>query len=193
MEIKPNQLSLNDVIYYTGSQYDSRHEVTKITIHKLCIDKDYIEINDYYYLHSRENGYYYSPSLYFSEKKATNVINNYIEMQEKRKAKYEKEKVIKEQYDKQIIDNKLKEKYIDKPIMINRHNEWQKTKVKEIYATNKGIYLRPYSDGHICKLSREGHTWKMWSELEELEIQKQKLEKRIKEIKDKTENLESQV
>ena len=33
----------------------------------------------------------------------------------------------------------------------------------------------------------------MWSELEELEIQKQKLEKRIKEIKDKTENLESQV
>ena len=29
--------------------------------------------------------------------------------------------------------------------MIKRHNEWEKTKVKEIYATNKGIYLRPYS------------------------------------------------
>lgn len=193
MEIKPNQLSLNDVIYYTGNQYDSVHEVKKITIYSLYIDKDYIKINDYYYLHSRENGHYYSSALYFSEKKATNVINNYIEMQEKRKAKYEKEKVIKEQYDKQIVDNKLREKYIDKPIMINRHNEWQKTKVKEIYATNKGIYLRPYLDGHICKLSREGHTWKMWSELEELEIQKQKLERRIKEIKDKTENLESQV
>ena len=193
MEIKSNQLLLNDVIYYTGNQYDSKHEVTKITIYKLYIDKDYIKINDYYYLHSRENGYYYSSNLYFSEKKATNVINNYIEMQEKRKAKYEKEKVIKEQYEKQIIDNKLKEKYIDKPIMINRHNEWQKTKVKEIYATNKGIYLRPYLDGHICKLSREGHTWKMWSELEELETQKQELERRIKEIKDKTEILESQV
>lgn len=114
-------------------------------------------------------------------------------LQEKRKAKYEKEKLIKEQYDKQIIDNKLKEKYIDKPIMINRYNEWEKTKVKEIYATNKGIYLRPYLDGHICKLSREGHTWKMWSELEELETQKQELERRIKEIKDKTEDLESQV
>lgn len=193
MEIKSNQLLLNDVIYYTGSQYDSIHEVTKITINKLYIDKDYIKINDYYYLYSRENGYYYSSNLYFSEKKATNVINNYIEMQEKRKAKYEKEKEIKEQYDKQIVDNKLREKYIDKPIMINRHNEWEKTKVKEIYSTNKGIYLRPYLDGHICKLSREGHTWKMWSELEELETQKQKLEKRIKEIKDKTENLESQV
>ena len=193
MEIKSNQLLLNDVIYYTGNQYASRHEVTKITIYKLYIDKDYIKINDYYYLHSRENGYYYSSNLYFSEKKATNVINNYIEMQEKRKAKYEKEKVIKEQYDKQIVDNKLREKYIDKPIMIKRHNGWEKTKVKEIYATNKGIYLTPYSDGHICKLSREGHTWKMWSELEELETQKQKLEKRIKEIKDKTENLESQV
>ena len=193
MEIKSNQLSLNDVIYYTGNQYDSKHEVTKITIYKLYIDKDYLKTNDYYYLHSRENGYYYSSNLYFSEKKATNVINNYIEMQEKRKAKYEKEKAIKEQYDKQIIDNKLKEKYIDKPIMIKRNNEWEKTKVKEIYATNKGIYLGPYSDGHICKLSREGHTWKMWSELEELETQKQELEKRIKEIKDKTENLESQV
>lgn len=193
MEIKSNQLLLNDVIYYTGNQYDSKHEVTKITIYKLYIDKDYIKINDYYYLHSRENGYYYSSNLYFSEKKATNVVNNYIEMQEKRKAKYEKEKVIKEQYDKQIIDNKLREKYIDKPIMIKRHNEWEKTKVKEIYATNKGIYLRPYLDGHICKLSREGHTWKMWSELEELETQKQELERRIKEIKDKTEDLESQV
>lgn len=193
MEIKSNQLLLNDVIYYTGNQYDTKHEVTKITIYKLYIDKDYIKINDYYYLHSRENGYYYSSNLYFSEKKATNVINNYIEMQEKRKAKYEKEKVIKEQYYKQIVDNKLREKYIDKPIMIKQNNEWKKTKVKEIYATNKGIYLRPYLDGHICKLSREGHTWKMWSELEELETQKQELEKRIKEIKDKTENLESQV
>lgn len=193
MEIKSNQLLLNDVIYYTGNQYDTKHEVTKITIYKLYIDKDYIKINDYYYLHSRENGYYYSSNLYFSEKKATNVVNNYIEMQEKRKARYEKEKVIEEQYEKQIIDNKLKEKYIDKPIMINRNHEWQKTKVREIYATNKGIYLRPYLDGHICKLSREGHTWKMWSELEELETQKQELEKRIKEIKDKTENLESQV
>lgn len=193
MEIKSNQLLLNDVIYYTGNQYDSKHEVTKITIYNLYIDKDYIKINDYYYLHSRENGYYYSSNLYFSEKKATNVINNYIEMQEKRKAKYEKEKIIKEQYDKQIIDNKLREKYIDKLIMIKRHNEWEKTKVKEIYATNKGIYLRPYSDGHICKLSREGHTWKMWSELEELETQKQELERRIKEIKDKTEDLEGQV
>lgn len=191
MEIKCNQLSLNDVIYYTGNQYDSVYEVKKITIYKLYIDKDYIKINDYYYLHSRENGCYYSSNLYFSEKKATNVINNYIEMQEKRKAKYEKEKVIKERYDKQIIDNKLKEKYIDKPIMINQNNEWKKTKVKEIYATNKGIYLRPYLDGHICKLSREGHTWKMWSELEELETQKQELERRIKEIKDKTEYLES--
>ena len=163
MEIKPNQLLLNDVIYYTGSQYDSTHEVTKITINKLYIDKDYIKINDYYYLHSRENGYYYSSNLYFSEKKATNVINNYIEMQEKRKAKYEKEKVIKEQYDKQIVDNKLREKYIDKPIMINRGDEWVKTKGKEVFATENGIYIRPDFDGHICKLSREGHTWKMWS------------------------------
>ena len=191
MEIKCNQLSLNDVIYYTGCQYDSTHEVKKIIIYKLCIEKNYIKINDFYYLHSGVNGYYYSSSLYFSEKKATNVVNNYIEMQEKRKAKYEKEKVIKEQFDKQIIDNKLKEKYIDKPIMINQNNEWKKTKVKEIYATNKGIYLRPYLDGHICKLSREGNTWKMWSELEELEVQKQKLEERIKEIKDKTEYLEN--
>ena len=59
MEIKSNQLLLNDVIYYTGDQYDSVHEVKKITIYKLYIDKDYIKINDYYYLHSRRNCRYY--------------------------------------------------------------------------------------------------------------------------------------
>lgn len=183
LKIKENQLLLGSIIYDTGNQYDSVHIVNKIEIYKLCIDKDHIIINDYHYLYKREDGYYYSSRYYFSENKANKVINNYIEMQEKRKAKYEKEKIIKEQYDKQIIDNKLREKYIDKPIMIKRNNEWKKTKVKEIYATNKGIYLRPYSDGHICKLSREGHTWKMWSELEELEIQKEKLEKRISDLK----------
>lgn len=183
LKIKENQLLLGDVIYDTGNQYDSIHIVNKIKIYKLCIDKDYIVINDHYYLHKREDGYYYNLQYYISEKKANNVINNYIEMQKKRKAKYEKEQERKKQYDQQIIDNKLKEKYIDELIMINRHNEWEKTRVKEIYATNKGIYLRPYLDGHICKLSREGNTWKEWSELEELEIQKKKLEKRINELK----------
>lgn len=183
LKIKENQLLLGDVIYDTGNQYDSIHIVNKIKIYKLCINKDYIVINDHYYLHKREDGYYYNSQYYISEKKANNVINNYIEMQKKRKAKYEKEQERKKQYDQQIIDNKLKEKYIDELIMINRHNEWEKTRVKEIYATNKGIYLRPYLDGHICKLSREGNTWKEWSELEELEIQKKKLEKRINELK----------
>ena len=183
LKIKENQLLLGSIIYDTGNQYDSVHIVNKIKIYKLCIDKDHIIINDYHYLYKKEDGYYYNSRYYFSENKANKVINNYIEMQEKRKLKYEKKQEIKRQYDQQIIDNKLREKYIDKPIMINRHNEWEKTKVKEIYATNKGIYLRPYLDGHICKLSREGNTWKMWSELEELEIQKEKLEKRINDLK----------
>lgn len=77
--------------------------------------------------------------------------------------------------------------------MINQHNDWEKTKVKEIYATNKGIYLRPYLAGHLCKLSREGHTWKMWSELEELEIQKQKIEERINKLKSIKEDLTEKV
>ena len=185
LKVKENQLLLGTVIYDAGNQYYSVYKINEITIYKLCIDKDRIIINDNYYLYKNEDGYYCNLQYYFSKSKANKVINNYIEMQEKRKAKYEKEKAIKEQYDKQIIDDKLKEKYIDKLIMIKRHNEWEKTKVKEVYATNKGIYLRPYLDGHICKLSREGNTWKIWSELEELEIQKQKLEERIKEIKDK--------
>ena len=174
LKIKENQLLLGSIIYDTGNQYDSVHIVDKIKIYKLCIDKDYIIINNYHYLYKREDGYYHSSRYYFSENKANKV---------KRKAKYEKQQEIKKQYDQQIIDNKLKEKYIDKYIMINRHNEWEKTKVKEIYATNKGIYLRPYLDGHLCKLSREGNTWKMWSELEELEMQKEKLEKRISDLK----------
>lgn len=185
LKIKENQLSLGDVIYDTGNQYDSVHTINKIIVYKLYIDKDYITINDHYFLHKCEDGYYYNSQYYFSESKANKVINNYIEMQEKRKLKYEKQQEIKKQYEQQIVDNKLRKKYIDKIIMINRHNEWEKTKVKDIYATNKGIYLIPCLDGHICKLSREGNTWKIWSELEELEIQKKKLEKRIKELTEK--------
>lgn len=60
---------------------------------------------------------------------------------------------------------------------------WVKTKCQKVYATNKGIYLDVNFYGHICKLSREGNTWKMWSELEELETQKQMLEKRISDLK----------
>lgn len=183
IKVKENQLLLGSTIYDTGSQYDSAHVVNKIEIYKLCIDKDCITINDCHNLWKREDGYYSNSRYYFSESKANKVINTYIEQQEKRKLKYEKEREIKKQYDQQIIDNKLREKYIDKFILVNRHNEWEKTKVKDIYTTNKGIYLIPRIDGHICKLSREGHTWKMWSELEELEIQKEKLEKRINDLK----------
>lgn len=188
LKIKANQISLNDIIYDTGDIYSSHHEVTKIIVRSINFrefDEDnVIVINDTYWLYKcKDEECYYNNRLTFSENKANRIVDEYIKQQQKRKEKYEKEKVIKEQYDKQIIDNKLREKYIDKPIMINRHNEWEKTKVKEIYATNKGIYLRPYLDGHLCKLSREGKTWKMWSELEELEIQKQKLEKRINELK----------
>ena len=106
-------------------------------------------------------------------------------MNNKRKEKYAKEKEIEEKYKQQIIDDKLEEKYIGKPIMINRGKDgWVKTKCKEVYATNSGIYLHVDFYGHICKLSREGNTWKMWSELEELEEEKNKLEKRIKELKE---------
>jgi hypothetical protein len=184
LKIKKNQLSLGSIIYDTGYEYSSYHELKKVVVNSLKLDDAGIYINDYYRLYyDGSEDYYWNRTLYFSENKANKVIKEYTLREERRKLKYEKEKAIQEQYKQQIIDNKLKEKYIDKPIMIKRHSEWQKTKVKEIYATNKGIYLRPYLDGHICKLSREGNTWKMWSELEELEIQKEKIEKRINELK----------
>ena len=185
IKVKANQLSLNDILYDTGSSYSSHHELKKVVVNSLKLDDAGIYINDYYRLYyNASEDYYYGYELFFGEKKATNVVNEYIKQQNKRKEKYEKEKAIVKQYEQQIIDNKLKEKYIDKPIMIKQHSEWKKTKVKEIYATNKGIYLMPYEDGHICKLSREGNTWKMWSELEELEMKKQMLEKRINELKE---------
>ena len=68
--------------------------------------------------------------------------------------------------------------------MLNRGEDgWVKTKCKEVWALETGIYLIPNFNGHICKLSREGKTWKMWSELEELEEEKKKLEERIKALR----------
>lgn len=186
LKIKANQISLNNVIYYTGDVYSSHHEVIKIIIKSIKFGNtdDVIKINDTFWLNKcKGEEYYYNNRLTFSENKANRIVNEYIKQQQKRKLKYEKCQEIKRQYDQQIVDNNLREKYIDKYIMINRNNEWQKTRVKDIYATNKGIYLEPYIDGHVCKLSREGNTWKMWSELEELEIQKKKLEKRISDLK----------
>lgn len=189
IKIKENQISLNDIIYYTGNPYSTNREVTKVVVKSIILDEKYnnIEINsDYNYrLHkSCNDGFYYNNDLFFSEKKANNVINNHKMLQEKQKARYKKKQEIEEKYKQQIVDDKLEEKYIDKQIMINRGEDgWIKTKVKEVYATENGIYIRPSFCGHLCKLSREGKTWKMWSELEELEEQKRKLEEKIKILK----------
>ena len=185
IKVKLNRLSLNDVIYDTGNRYACHHELKKIVVKSLKLDDAGLYINDYYRLyHNANEDYYYGYELFFSEKKATNVVNNYIEQQNKRKEKYVKEKEIEEKYKQQIIDDKLEEKYVGKPIMLYRGKDgWIKTKCKEVCAWGTGIYLVPNFDGHICKLSREGNTWKMWSELEELEEEKRKLEKRIKELK----------
>lgn len=190
IKVKENQLSLNDVLYDTGDLYSSHHELKKVVIQSLKLEEGRIVINNYYWLYKIANNsiedYYYNRELYFSEKKATNVVNDYIKRENKRKEKYEKEKQLKEKYKQQIIDEKLEEKYVDKPIMINRGEDgWVKTTCKEVYATDSGIYLRPNYNGHICKLSREGNTWKMWSELEELEEQKRKLEERIEILRGK--------
>lgn len=185
LKIKINKISLNDVIYDVGNVYSSHCELEKVIVKSLELNNDCIVINNHYSLFYCANGdYYYSHNnLYFSEKKATNVINDFIRQQNKRKEKYEKEKELQEKNKKRIIDEKLEEKYIGKPIMIYQENEWRKTKGKELFATEKDIYIVPYFNGHLCKLSREGKTWKMWSELEELEEEKKKLERRIKELK----------
>jgi hypothetical protein len=186
IKVKVNQLSLNDVLYDAGDIYACHHELKKIVIKHLELNDAGIVINNYYRLFYNANeDYYFKNNLFFSEKKATNVVNEYIKQQNRRKEKYAKEKEIEEKYKQQIIDNKLEEKYVGKPIMINRGKDgWVKTKGKEVYATDSGIYLNVDFYGHICKLSREGKTWKMWSELEELETQKQMLEKRINELKE---------
>lgn len=188
IKVKVNQLSLNDVLYDTGDLYSSHHEVKKVVIQSLKLEEGRIVINNYYWLHKIVNDYYYDSALYFSEKKANNVVNDYIRQQNKRKEKYEKEEERVEKYKQQIIDDKLEEKYVGKPIMLYRGEDgWVKTKVKELMAIDSGIYLIPNFNGHICKLSREGKTWKMWSELEELEEEKKKLEERIKALRGKDE------
>lgn len=186
IKVKLNQLSLNDVLYDSGDRYACHHELKKIIVKSLKLDDAGLYINDYYRLFYNANkDYYYNYELFFSEKKATNVVNEYIKQQNKRKEKYAKEKEIEEKYKQKIIDDKLEKKYIGKSIMLNRGKDgWIKAKCEGVYATNNGIYLDVNNYGHICKLSREGKTWKMWSELEELETQKQMLEKRINELKD---------
>ena len=184
MKILAKQIMLNDVLYYTGSRYDCNYEVKKINVKKIEInDNGNLVINGYYYLYNRDN-YYQNEKLYFSEKKANNVVNNFIELSNKAKAKYKKQDIKEQEYKDLIIKENLEEKYIDKNIMIFREHEWVKTSVKRIYATHNDIYLVPKLDGHICKMSREGKTWKWWSELEELETQKKLLEEKIIKLKE---------
>ena len=185
IKVKLNKLSLNDVLYDTGDRYACHHELKEIVIKSLKLDNNGLYINDYYRLyHNANEDYYYSYELFFSKKKATNVVNDYIRQQNKRKEKYAKEKEIEEKYKQQIIDDKLEEKYVGKFIMLYRGKDgWIKTKCKEVCAWETGIYLIPNFDGHICKLSREGNTWKMWSELEELKKKKKELERRINDLK----------
>lgn len=186
IKVKLNRLSLNDVIYDTGDRYACCHELKKIVVKSLKLDDTGLYINDYYRLYHNENeDYYYGYELFFSEKKATNVVNDYIRQQNKRKERYKKEEEIKRRYENKIIYEKLEEKYVGKPIMLYRGKDgWIKTKCKEVCAWEKGIYLVPDFNGHICKLSREGKTWKMWSELEELEEENERLKSQINLLED---------
>lgn len=184
MKVLANQIKLNDILYYVGSRYDSNKEVKKIDVKKIEInDNGNLVINSYYYLYNKDN-YFINESIYFSEKKANNVIKNWIEISDKAKEKYKEQDVKEQEYKEFIINEKLEEKYINKNIMIFREHEWVKTPIKRIYATHNDIYLVPKLDGHICKMSREGKTWKWWSELEELETQKKVLEEKINKLKE---------
>lgn len=184
MKITTNQIMLNDVLYYTGDRYAHYEKVKRIDVKKIEInDNGNLVINGYYYLYNRNN-LYQNEELYFSEKKANNVVNNWIEINNKSKEKYKNQDIKEQEYKDLIIKEKLEEKYINKPIMIYQENEWRKTIVKSLYATHRGIYLVPKKDGHVCKLSKEEKTWKWWSELEELETQKKLLEEKIKILKE---------
>lgn len=105
----------------------------------------------------------------------------------KAKRKDKQEDIQKQRYEDIIKKENLEEKYINKSIMIFQNNDWAKTTIKRIFATHNDIYLVPKLEGHICKISREGKTWKWWSELEELETQKIELENKIKKLKESKE------
>ena len=182
MRITADQIKINDIIFGVGYRYDSNKTVTKIIVTKLELNKDLI-INDHYYLYNRGE-YFENNNIFFSEKKANNVITNWIEISNKTKEKYKKQDIQRQKYEDIIKNDNLEEKYINKNIMIFRDHKWIKTSVKRIYATHNDIYLVPKLDGHICKMSRESKTWKWWSEIEELEMQKIELENKIKQLKE---------
>lgn len=183
MKIKAEQLKINDIIYYVNDTYIYVPQVSEIVINKIELKEKNLIINNYTWFYGRGD-YFENTQCFFSKNKANRVLESNKMIIEKRKEKYKKMEEKKKQFEEYIEKEKLNEKYLNKPIMINRCHEWTKTYVKKIYATDKGIYMFPKIDGHICKLSKEGKTWKWWSELEELETKKKELEDKIKKLKE---------
>ena len=178
-------LRLGMTIYEVQFDYSSSPEnlakVYKSTIKAINDVGSYITINT-----SRHKQVYsddIGKKVFFSEKKANNVADNLNEIERQRQLRYEEEKKI-------YIENLAKlETYddlkLDDGVLIKVENgEWVKSTVEAIGVTYKKdeLYFVDSLRHNKYLTTREGKNWKRWTKLDELKLQKENIEKQIKDL-----------
>src|SRR5690554_4510733 len=189
-KVKPEKLKLGDVLYFVD-RHNLSKGVQQATVTTLSLnDKKEVTYKtdnriDTYDVNDINNWYRYVSR---SELKAKRVYNNLLEARNRRKLKWQKEREIREENQKNL--DEVSKNYVGKTVMVRfkrygkEESYYKKVTIDTLYPTYKkdeySFSTKPTTNQYLT--TREGKSWYFWSELDELKQQKETIEKRIKEL-----------
>jgi len=189
-KVKPEKLKLGDVLYFVD-RHNLSKGVQQATVTTLSLnDKKEVTFKtdnriDTYDINDINNWYRYVSR---SELKAKRVYNNLLEARNRRKLKWQKEREIREENQKNL--DEVSKNYVGKTVMVRfkrygkEESYYKKVTIDTLYPTYKkdeySFSTKPTTNQYLT--TREGKSWYFWSELDELKQQKETIEKRIKEL-----------
>jgi hypothetical protein len=186
-KVKPEKLKLGDMLYFVDGHYLSKG-VQKATVTTLSLnDKKEVTFKTDKGLETHHLNAW-NKYVSRSELKAKRVYDNLLEIRNRRELKWQKEREFYQENNKNL--DEVSKNYVGKTVMV-RFKEYGKEESHYKKVTIDTLFPRYKKDEYSFSTTpvtnyylttREGKNWYFWSELDELKQQKEKIEKRIKEL-----------
>lgn len=186
-KVKPEKLKLGDMLYFVDGHYLSKG-VQKATVTTLSLNnkKEVTFKTD----KGLETHHLNAWNKYVSrsELKAKRVYDNLLEIRNRRELKWQKEREFYQENNKNL--DEVSKNYVGKTVMVRfkghgkEESYYKKVTIDTLFPRYKkdeySFSTTPVTNYYLT--TREGKNWYFWSELDELKQQKEKIEKRIKEL-----------
>ena len=186
-KVKPEKLKLGDMLYFVDGHYLSKG-VQKATVTTLSLnDKKEVTFKTDKGLETHHLNAW-NKYVSRSELKAKRVYDNLLEIRNRRELKWQKEREFYQENNKNL--DEVSKNYVGKTVMVRfkghgkEESYYKKVTIDTLFPRYKkdeySFSTTPVTNYYLT--TREGKNWYFWSELDELKQQKEKIEKRIKEL-----------